>query len=232
MERALTLYRSTVGKKAMMAASGVVLFGFVVGHLLGNLQVFAGPQTLNDYAAWLRTQPGLLWGTRLMLLVAVGAHIASAFSLGKKNREARPVDYRRRKDVATNYAARTMYLTGPLLLLFLAYHLAHLTFGRGAPYEFDAANVYNNMVLGFQVWWISAIYVVGNLALGLHLFHGLWSMFGSVGVSHPKVDPWRRRFAVAFALLLTVGNLSIPVAVMAGAVQPTPMEFDYPYPER
>ncbi|MFW5875236.1 MAG: succinate dehydrogenase cytochrome b subunit [Myxococcota bacterium] len=229
MDRALTLYRTTIGKKAVMAASGVVLFGYVVGHLAGNLKLYQGPEAINSYAAFLRSVPALLWGTRVLLLLSFGAHIAAAVQLWLRNRGARPTRYRSRKDLATNYAARTMYWSGPILALFVLYHLAHLTLGWvPGDYEFDPSNVYNNVVYGFRVWWISAIYIVGQLALGLHLFHGVWAMFGSVGWTHPKYNAWRRHLAVAAAVLITAGNLSFPIAVMAGWVEPTTEHFFYP----
>jgi succinate dehydrogenase / fumarate reductase, cytochrome b subunit len=228
MERALTLYRTTIGKKAIMAASGVILFGYVLGHLAGNLNLYAGPEAINEYAAWLRTQPQLLWGTRVLLLLSFGAHIAAATQLWLGKRKARPQAYRDRKDLVTNYAARTMYWSGPILLLFLLFHLAHLTFGWVSPYDFDPSNVYNNIVFGFQTWWVSAIYITGQLALGLHLYHGVWAMFGSVGATHPKYNPWRRRLAAGAAIILVAGNISFPIAVMAGWVEPTTQVFHYP----
>lgn len=228
MERALTLYRTSIGKKAAMAASGVVLFGYVIGHLAGNLQLYQGPEAINEYAAWLRTQLPLLWGTRVLLLLSFGVHVVAATQLALRKRAARPAGYRSRKDLVTNYAARTMYWSGPILLLFVLYHLAHLTFGFTPGYEFNPSNVYNNVVYGFRTWWVSAIYIVGQLALGLHLFHGVWAMFGSVGWTHPRYNIWRRRLAVAAAVLITAGNLSFPIAVMAGWVEPTMQHFYYP----
>lgn len=228
MERALTLYRTTIGKKVLMAASGVVIFGFVTVHLLGNLQLYEGPEAINSYAAWLRSKPPLLWGTRIALAIAFPVHIWSAFELWRRKRSARPVSYRSRKDLATNYAARTMYWSGPILLLFVVYHLAHLTFGFTPGYHYNPSNVYNNVVYGFQIWWVSAIYIVGQLALGLHLFHGVWAMFGSVGATHPKYNKWRRVLAVGAAVLIAAGNISFPIAVMAGWVHPTMQHFYYP----
>lgn len=228
MERALTLYGSTIGKKAVMAASGVILFGYVIGHMAGNLQLYQGPEAINEYAVWLRNQAPLLWGTRIVLAFSFAVHITAAVQLAMRKRAARPVGYRRRKDLATNYAARTMYWSGPILLLFVLYHLAHLTFGFTPTYDFNPSNVYNNIVYGFQVWWISAIYIVGNLALGLHLFHGVWSMFGSVGATHPKYNPGRRWLAILAAVIITAGNVSFPIAVLAGWVEPTTQSFYYP----
>jgi succinate dehydrogenase / fumarate reductase, cytochrome b subunit len=183
---------------------------------------------MNAYAVWLRSMPAVLWGTRFLLLFAFGAHIMAATRLWLSKRRARPQPYRSRKDLVTNYAARTMYWSGPILLLFVLFHLAHLTFGWVSPYDFDPSNVYNNVVFGFQAWWVSAIYIVAQLALGLHLYHGVWAMFGSVGATHPKIDPWRRRLAVGVAVLIVAGNVSFPIAVMAGWVEPTAQDFYYP----
>lgn len=228
MERALTLVGTTIGKKALMAASGVILFGYVLGHLAGNLQLYQGPEAINSYAASLRHISALLWGVRALLLFSISVHIVAAFQLWIRRRKARPSSYRSRKDLATNYAARTMYWGGPILLLFIIFHLAHLTFGFTPGYQYEPSNVYNNIVYGFQVWWISAIYIVGQLALGLHLFHGVWAMFSSVGFTHPKYNKWRRVLSVAAAVFIVAGNISFPIAVMAGWVQPTAQHFYYP----
>jgi len=243
MQRALTLYNTTVGKKAAMAASGVILLGFTVGHLYGNLKAFWGAQAYNDYAAGLRDIPALLWGVRLALLFAVSVHIASAAMLWGRNRNARPDRYAKKKDLATDYAAKTMYLSGPILLFYILFHLAHLTFGgeifgfqgedgAGAlfgidGYVFNRHNPYNNMVMGFQHWPVVVPYVLGVLALGTHLFHGIWSMFQSIGANHPKYNHLRRDAAIALAVFLTLGNLSFPIAVQLGYLEPTTQPFYY-----
>lgn len=221
MERALTLYQTTVGKKAVMAVSGLVLFGFVIGHLVGNLQLYQGPAAINEYAALLRRNAGPVWIARLVLLASVGAHIWSSFQLASRNNAARTSRYKQKRDLVTNYAAKTMVLSGPILLLFLLYHLAHLTFGlTTGAYEFNSHDVYNNVVYGFQVWWIAAVYIVGNLALGLHLYHGAWSMFQSVGLSHPRYDRLKEMAAIGLTAFIVVGNISFPIMVMAGVVEP------------
>ena len=229
MKRALSFHRTTIGKKAIMAVSGIIVFGFVVVHMVANLQMYVGAVPVNEYGASLRRLGPLLWVARGVILLATVAHIASAFQLASRNGDARPKGYRYRKDLATNYAARTMVWSGPILLLYLVYHLAHLTYGQTPGYDYEPSNVYNNAVLGFRVWWISAIYIIGNIALGMHLFHGAWSLFQSLGISHPRYDHWRRSFATLFAVIVTVGNLSMPISVMAGAIQPTPPgAFCYP----
>ncbi len=229
MQKALTLYQTSIGKKAVMAASGVILLGFTLGHLSGNLKAYQGPQALNEYAAWLRSMPSLLWGTRAALVFAFGAHVFSAFQLWSQNRGARPVGYRRKKSLATDYAARTMYWSGPILLLYVLFHLAHLTFGQTFGfYEFDKMNPYNNMVYGFQIPAVLVPYLLGNIALGVHLFHGIWSMFQSIGINHPKYNIFRRDLAIGLATLLTLGNLSFPIAVMLGYLEPTTQTFYFP----
>jgi succinate dehydrogenase / fumarate reductase cytochrome b subunit len=220
------LDRSAVGKKAVMAVSGIVLFGFVLLHMIGNLKLYLGRQAINDYALFLRTagepalpRTALLWAMRSVLLVAVVLHITSAWSLSRKSWSARPVAYAGRPQVHVRYAARTMRWGGVILALFVLYHLLHFTWGTLHP-DFVAGDVYHNVVTGFQVWWVALIYIVAQVALGLHLDHGLWSMFQSLGLSQPRYNAWRDGFAHAFALVITVANISFPVAVLAGWVGP------------
>ncbi|MFP5245422.1 MAG: succinate dehydrogenase cytochrome b subunit [Thermoanaerobaculia bacterium] len=218
-------YRSAIGKKAVMAVTGVILFGWIFLHMVGNLKLYLGPEHLNEYAHWLRAlgtpampETGALWLTRLLLLVCVVFHIHSAYALTMMNREARPVGYRNRDFVKASYAARTMRWGGVIILLFVIYHLLHLTTGQ-AHHDFVKDDVYHNVVTGFQVWWVAAVYILANLALGLHLYHGVWSMFGSVGFTNPRFEPWRRNFATAFALVITLANVSFPLMVLAGVVR-------------
>jgi len=219
------LYRSAVGKKAVMAVTGVILFGFVFVHMAGNLKMYLGPEHLNEYAEGLRTiltpilpREGVLWIARIVLLVAVVFHIHSAYALTILNREARPVPYNDRDYVKATYAARTMRWGGVIILLFVIYHLLHLTTGQ-AHHNFVPGDVYHNVVSGFQIWWIAAFYILANLALGLHLYHGVWSMFASLGVTHKRFEQWRRGFATVFAVLITVGNVSFPLSVLLGIVR-------------
>jgi succinate dehydrogenase / fumarate reductase, cytochrome b subunit len=222
MQRAVTLYSTTIGKKAVMAVSGAILFGFTIVHMLGNLNLYGGPEAFNGYAEMLHDMPKLLWTARFALIFAVLAHIVSAFMLWRKNANARPVAYAKKKNIAEGYAARTMYWSGPILLFFIVYHLAHMTFGQTFNlYEWNDSSPYDNLVHGFQLWPIVIPYVLGNLALGFHLFHGIFSMFQSVGASHPKYNQLRRDLAVGMATLITLGNLSFPVMVMAGEIVPS-----------
>src|SRR5690606_16314309 len=175
------------------------------------------------YSEFLHNTPLLLWGTRIVLLGAVGAHLWASFQLSNRNLGARGERYKKKQDVATSYAAKTMLFSGPILLFFILYHLAHLTFGMtNGVYEFDPHHVYNNLVYGFQQWWISAIYIVGNLALGLHLYHGAWAMFSSVGLTHPRYDRMRETVAIVLVAFVVVANLSFPIMVLIGAVPPAP----------
>jgi succinate dehydrogenase / fumarate reductase cytochrome b subunit len=213
MQRALTLHQTTIGKKVIMALSGVIIVGFTIGHFLGNLNLYLGPEAMDGYAETLQSLPPLVWGTRLVLLFALGAHISSALSLWVRNVKARGSRYKKRKDLATDYAARTMYWSGPILLLFVVYHLLHFTILPAHPGE-----VYRNVVEGFQNPWIAGVYIVGNIALGLHIFHGIYSAFQTLGANHPRYNHYRRDAAIAISAAITIGNLSFPISVLAGIV--------------
>jgi succinate dehydrogenase / fumarate reductase, cytochrome b subunit len=217
----LPFWQTTIGKKAIMAVTGFILFGFVVAHLLGNLQIYVSPEQINHYAASLRAVPALLWGTRIILLVAVILHIWSSFQLWRLQRAARPVPYVKKANVHSTYASRTMMWSGPIVLAFVIFHLLHFTFGvvhPGGPFE--EGNVYNNVVTGFRFWPVSLFYIIAMVLLCFHLYHGLWSMFQSLGFSHPVYTPWLKLFAKIVAVLIAAGNISIPVAVLAGFLKP------------
>lgn len=219
MHREATLLGSSIGKKVVMATTGLVLFGFVVGHMVGNLQVFLGAQALNEYAELLRhfLHGQGIWIARAGLLLAVGLHIWAATALTISNWSARPEGYREWQARESTYASRTMVWSGPILAVFILYHLAHFTTGAAHP-DFVASDVYRNLVLGFQNPFASAFYILSMLALGLHLYHGVWSMLQTLGLSHDRWNPWRRFFAGAVTGLVVVGNISIPVAVLTGFV--------------
>jgi len=224
------LYRSAVGKKAVMAVTGIILFGFVVVHMIGNLKLyergeFHGVRYLDAYGYFLRHMgeplvPAytLLWIVRSILLVAVVLHIWAAWQVTRVSQAARPRDYVSRPKIHTTYAARTMRWGGVIILLFVIYHLLHFTTGTVHP-DFQEGNVYHNVVTGFSVWYVSLFYIVAQVALGFHLYHGLWSMFQSLGWNHPRYNRWRNGFAHAFAWIITLGNISFPVAVLAGWVR-------------
>jgi len=201
-----------------MAVSGCILFLFVLGHLIGNLQIYEGPAKLNHYAVLLRTEPPLLWTVRVVLLVMVLLHIWSSVRLAGRNINARPVAYQKKQATGSSYASRTMYWSGPIILAFVIYHLLDFTFGKVNPH-FEAGNVYGNVVASFQVVPVAAFYIFAMLLLCLHLYHGLWSMFQSLGIAHPRYTPMLRRAAATVAILIAAGNISIPVAVLAGWVR-------------
>jgi len=209
---------SSIGKKILMAASGVLLFGFVIAHMSGNLLAYQGREAFNHYAEFLQSKPALVWTLRLGLLALVGIHIWASTALTLSNRAARPVSYREEQHDASTYASRTMWWSGPLLLLFIVYHLMHFTIGNAHP-DFIRGDAYHNFVTGFRVSWVSGFYIVAMLALGLHLQHGVWSMLQSVGLSHPRYDRLRKQVATAFAALVVLVNSSFPVAVMTGFIR-------------
>jgi succinate dehydrogenase / fumarate reductase, cytochrome b subunit len=219
-------YRSAVGKKWVMALTGIALMAYVLAHMLGNLKLFFGAEDLNHYSEFLRDllvpilpRTWTLWLLRIGLIVAFVFHIHAAASLTLMNRRARaegryvaPRDWQ-----AANAASRSMRWTGVVILLFLVWHLADLSWGPANP-GFVRGDVYRNTVASFERPWSSAIYIVANVALGIHLFHGGWSMFQSLGLNNPKWNSWRRGFAVTFAGVVTLGYISVPIAVLSGAV--------------
>jgi len=211
--RAGRFWSSTNGKKAVMAVSGVVLAGFVVAHLLGNLQIFLGPDQFNGYARALRRVPELLWTIRVLLIVMVLLHIWSSVQLAVIKSEARPRGYTKQTADHSNYASRTMYLSGPIIAAFVVYHLMQFTFGvGGTPYtRFDA---YQNVIDGFHVLPISAFYMVAIALLCVHLRHGLWSMLQTLGFYHPGFLKRAKTVAAVLALMVFLGFISIPVAVL------------------
>ncbi|KYF61251.1 succinate dehydrogenase cytochrome b subunit [Sorangium cellulosum] len=217
-QRVALFYRDLVGKKFAMALSGVVFFGFVIGHMAGNLQVFLGRQKFNDYAAFLHGTPSLLWGTRLLLLASLVVHLYTGITLALHSRAARPVRYQVKGHRHPNLAARTMLLSGGVLAAFILYHLLHLTTGTVHP-DFVPLDAYDNVVKGFSSAPVAIAYVVAMGLLGLHLYHGAWSMFQSMGLAHPRYTPALRKFAAASSILLVAGFSSIPLAVLFGLVR-------------
>lgn len=225
MRRVFSLWGSTVGKKIMMAVTGVILIGFVVVHMIGNLKVYQGAEAFNHYAEGLRTlgEPffgygQLLWILRIILLVAVIIHIVAAVQLVLRSRRAREVGYRKYEgDIVFSYASRTMTWGGLIILGFVVYHLMHLTFGNAHP-NFVHGNAYHNFVTGFQSWPVSIVYILTMIPLGFHLYHGFWSMLQTFGATNPKMNHIRRPIAAALAGAVVLGNISFPVAVLAGLV--------------
>lgn len=231
MNVVLQIWRSSIGRKVVMAATGAMLFLFLVGHLIGNLQVFGAPELINSYAHFLKSKPGLIWGARLGLLAVVGLHIASAISLSRQNRAARPFGYAgARSPYGAPLASRTMLVSGLVILAFVIYHLLQFTalvpavnggvdfrdLETQLPGGILTHDVYAMMVRGFQIWWVSLFYLIAQALLFMHLSHGLSSMFQSLGwrnaVWWPRVVTGARVVSVA----LFLGYASIPVAVMSG----------------
>jgi succinate dehydrogenase / fumarate reductase cytochrome b subunit len=220
--KVLSFYGTSVGKKVVMAVSGVIVFGFVTVHMLGNLQIFLGPDKINGYAAFLKGSKAFLWAFRGTLLLAVILHILSATLLTLQSWAARPEGYAVRKYRESTYAARTMRWGGPIIAMFVLYHLLHFTTGQLHPTapHFDGHDVYNNVVHGFQVWWAAGVYIVAVSFVGLHLYHGVWSMLQTMGAAHPKYNRWRRVFAVVFAEVVWAGMVAVPLAVQTGMIKP------------
>lgn len=228
------LYRSMVGKKAVMAITGIILFGFVLVHMVANLKLYEGAYQSGEYAGrayldvygeFLRHvgEPalpayGALWLVRIVLLASVVLHIWASWQVTRLSRQARPRGYVSRPKIHTTYASRTMRWGGVIILLFVVYHLLHFTTGTVHP-DFREGAVYHNLVAGFQVWYVSLFYIVAQVALGFHLYHGLWSLFQSLGWNHPRFNRWRSGFAHAFAWIVTLGNISFPLAVLTGLVR-------------
>jgi len=211
--RARRFWSTTTGKKAVMAISGVVLAGFVAGHLLGNLQIFLGPDRFNGYARALHRLPEVIWSVRVLLLAMVLLHIWSSLQLAVIKSEARPRGYGKRGVERSTYASRTMYMSGPIIAAFVVYHLMQFTFGAGGtPYDrFDA---YQNVIDGFRVVPVSAFYIIAMALLCLHLRHGLWSLLQTLGVYHPRSLQRAKTAAGIVALLIFLGFVSIPAAVL------------------
>jgi succinate dehydrogenase / fumarate reductase cytochrome b subunit len=218
LQRTANFYDSVIGKKAVMALTGFVLCGFVLVHMIGNLQLYQGPEKLNHYAELLRISMPLLWTARIVLLVCAGLHVLSAYQLWMLKRSARPVAYLKKSAIATTYAARTMLVSGPIILAFLIYHILHFTTGQAHP-EFKPGDVYSNVVAGFRNPAAALFYMVANILLATHLYHGVWSMFQSVGVNHPKYTPKLKLIAKLYGIIIGVGNVSMPLAVLAGIVK-------------
>jgi succinate dehydrogenase / fumarate reductase, cytochrome b subunit len=218
-ERPARFLASTNGKKIVMAVTGVILFGFVIGHMLGNLQVYEGPEKINAYGRFLKSIPELLWGVRTALLVSVCLHIWASAGLALRNNAARPKGYAKKKNTVSSYASRTMYWSGPILLCFIIYHLLHFTAGVIRPGDgFRDGDVYYNMVAGFKVWYVSAWYIFSMILLGLHIGHGASSFLQSLGFNHPRHTPVIKKAAAIFSFLLIAGFISIPISVLAGLV--------------
>lgn len=214
VNRATRFWTSTVGKKLVMAVSGIIMIGFLILHAAGNLQIFEGAPRLNGYSAFLHGPANeLLWVVRVVLLVAVTAHIVAAYQLTMVDRAARPVPYAQRKLQAATIGSRTMRVGGVLLALFIVLHILHFTTLTLRPAPMVEGDVYDNAIASFRIWWVTAFYVIAMLALGLHLYHGAWSSARTLGFEQGHADVFRRPVAVALAVLLWAGFTIVPVAV-------------------
>jgi succinate dehydrogenase / fumarate reductase, cytochrome b subunit len=220
-QKSLTLGDTTIGKKALLAVSGVVLFGFVIVHMLGNLQVFLGADAYNQYAVAAKSNAVVLWGARSVLLIALITHVVLVLQLYTRSLAARPIAYRVKKNIATSYAGATMKYSGPALLLYILFHLAHFTFPGLSlgDHAFSPIDVYGNFVASFQLPWVTLLYVTANLLLGMHLYHGAFSLLQSLGLNHPRYNTRAKNGARAFAFLVTVGNVAMPLSVLVGIIR-------------
>lgn len=215
--RPARFWSSTNGKKVVMAVTGVILFFFVLVHMVGNLQTFEGPEKLNAYSTFLHGVPEGLWVARAVLLASVILHIWAATQLALRKSQARPVQYAKKQNLSSTYASRTMYWSGPILLAFIIFHVLQFTAGIVHPgADFVAGDVYHNVIAGFQVWYVSAWYIFAMILLGLHIRHGAWSMFQSVGFNHPRHTPILKKLATFFAVVIVLGFISIPISVLCG----------------
>jgi len=225
----IPIQATSIGKKLLMATTSVILFIYVVAHLAGNLKIFFGPDPFNDYAAWLRVagsplfpNEGVLWIARVVLLAALLVHVGAYVQLWRQKRRARTTAYRKFDPQVFNWMSRAMVWGGIAILGFVVFHILHLTTGHIQPDPvsgFQRHDPYENIIAGFSVWWVTGVYIIGVVALGMHLYHGLWSAMQTFGINNSRYNEIRRPAAAAIALVITVGYLAIPLAVMMGMVR-------------
>jgi succinate dehydrogenase / fumarate reductase cytochrome b subunit len=209
---------TTVGKKIVMAVTGLVWLLFLVFHLGANLLVFRGPRPINEFASFLDARVYLVWIARLVLLAALMLHVATAYALMRVDRAARPVPYARLRPQRATFASRTLRWTGIVVLAFVVFHILHLTTGTIQPVPFREGDVYADVTGGFRVGWVAALYIVCLAALGTHVFHAAWAVVRSLGWVHLRSRPFDRRLATVIALGFWVGFTAIPVAIVVGLV--------------
>lgn len=223
----IRFYQTDVGKKYVMAITGIVGLGFLVAHMLGNLHAFQGASQLNEYAEGLRDlgeplvpRTLLLWLSRLGLIAALILHFHAAVAVARTNKRARgTVGYDERTYLAANYASRTMLWSGIIVLAFIVWHLADLTIGvKAVNQDFVRGEVYANVMASLERWPVFILYVVAQGALALHVWHGAWSLFQSVGISNPRFNKWRRNFATALASTVAIGYLTVPFGILFGVI--------------
>lgn len=210
-------WQRSIGKKIVMAVTGLVMIGFLVTHVAANLLVFSGPEGINGYAASLRELGPLLWVARGVLLAALVLHVMAALQLTRRSQRARAVNYDARDPQVSTFAARTIRVGGVVLLLFVIFHLMHFTFGvRALLPTFTPGDVYGNLVAAFQSPVMVTVYVAVMIALGLHLYHGLWGSLRTLGLSRPTAHPRRRRITGLIAILIYGGFTLIPIGILLG----------------
>lgn len=224
MQTGAGFFGSSIGKKIVMAITGVMLVGFVVVHMIGNLQLYLpaheGVYPLDTYGVFLRTllHGSGIWIARAALLTAAGLHIWAAVGLTLMNRAARPIAYQGQEYVASTFASRWMRISGVVVLVFIIFHLLHLTIGNILP-GFEHGKVFHNVVSGFQVPWVAAFYIIAMVAFATHLHHGIWSMLQTLGLSHPRYNGLRNGLATLLTILVIGANISFPLAVLTGLVR-------------
>ncbi len=219
MNRLRLLWDSAVGKKVIMAVTGLILVAYLITHVLANLLVFQGPSRINAYSAFLHGTGGALWAARLVLLAALVLHVIAAVQLGRRRFEARPVSYAAGQvPQVSTWGSRTIRWGGGLILLFVVYHILHFTVGTAHP-DFVEGDPYHNVATGFRSLGVVIVYLVAMAAVGLHLYHGVWSSGRSLGITAPSPNPLRRTAAALLALLIWLGFTIIPIAVYAGVLQ-------------
>lgn len=217
MRLLLQFWDSTIGKKWVMAVTGIGLVLFAFAHMAGNLQVFLGADVFNDYAHKLQSLGPLLWIARAGLFAMAVLHIIAALQLTARARAARPQGYAKHEPQISTFASRTMRVGGIVLAVFLIFHILHFTTGQLHP-AFSKGGAYGNVVLGFRVWWVAVFYIVAMSIFGFHLYHGVWSGFRTLGVAKPNPEPMKRKLALVAAVVIWAGFIVVPIGVMLGIV--------------
>jgi succinate dehydrogenase cytochrome b subunit len=215
VNRSRALWGSTVGKKVVMATTGLIMVLFLISHMISNVLIFSNPEHLDRYAAWLRSLGPVLWAVRAILLASLLLHIWAAWQLTRRAHAARPVHYSRQERLVQTYAARTMRWGGVLLAVFIVFHILHFTTGTLHP-DFHPGQVGRNVVEGMAVKPVAVFYLLAMLALGLHFWHGVWSVFQTLGINHPAWNRARRIVSVGLAIVVAGGFATIPLAALLG----------------
>jgi len=238
MKRLAIIYQSMVGKKILAAVTGIVLFGFLLGHVAGNLKVFtgtteAGAPAIDEYGEFLREighplvpDQFVLWAARIVLLVALIVHVVVVTQLAFLNMEARPHDYVKKKHTVSTLAARLMLVSGFLILAFVIFHILHFTTGTIVIGQFEHGHIYANLFHSFGYWPVVLLYLVAMVALGFHLYHGVWSLFQTLGFDNPDRNKLLRAFTIGITIALVVGFSSVPLAFMSGQM-PDPPQYEH-----